>query len=260
MNTHRIAHWFGAALLLGLLAGSATAQFPGNIYLQTPANVVAAGGEVVVRVMTFTGTRRFGAAQFTVTFDPTVLQFLGASLPTTSPLQVSVGSKGGRLALVVTNARGDDDPFGIVPLADLRFRAIGAPASASPLDLTAVAQIALDATPVPTVASDGSVLVTSAAASALASSLGGAPTALAAPLVFEPLVPLQPTAVEQQVAVWFGRPGELVALWRPVLLDGRVAAAKVEVPVPAVLPPECCAPALPSPLGPTPVDASRHGK
>jgi hypothetical protein len=222
------------AVAAACLSGAAMAQFPGDVYLQTPANVVAAGGELALRVNTFTGTQRLGAVQFTLAFDPAVLQFVGSALPADSPLQVSVNSKGGRLGIVVTNAKGVNEPFGVVPLADLRFRAVGQPLATTSLNLTSVAMISLAGGNLTTAAIDGTVLVTSAAAATLAATLPGGAPSLPSPAVVTMANPLVPSRDERNAAEAMGRPGQAVALWRAVPYAGGIAAARVDVVVPTV--------------------------
>lgn len=223
---------------LSLLLASAQAQFPGDIYLPTASNVVATSGELVLRVNTFTGTQRFGAVQFTLQFDPTVLRFIGSAEPTGSPLRVSSTSRDGHLGVVVTNATGVNDPFGVVPLADLRFLAIGQPMASSGLDLTAQAMISLSGTVMATAAVDGSVLVTSSSSAALAATLPDSPPPAPSPLVVTPAAPLVPNESERQRAVAMARPGQRITLWRAVQHGDRIGACQVEVEVAAASPPE----------------------
>ncbi|MCU0866438.1 MAG: hypothetical protein MUC36_21860 [Planctomycetes bacterium] len=223
---------FAATLSLALLAPALRAQFPGDVYLQRPASVVATGGTLAVDVLTFTGTQRFGAARFEVAFDPTVLRFTGGASPTHGPLLTSVQQSRGRLGVVVTNAKGVDNPFGVVKLTQLQFVAIGAPGSTSPLDLTARGAIALNGNSTPSAASDGSVLVTTAAAQSAAAMLEGT-TAPPAPLCVQPEQPLVPTAEEIVAAQNMGRPGQEVPLWRMVPHATGVAAAPLLVMLPA---------------------------
>ena len=221
---------FAFLLATGLVAGPASAQFPGDVYFQKPAEVVATSGQVTVRVLTFTGTQPFGAAHVTLKFDPAVLRAETVSLPASGAVRVSFQQRGGRLVLVPTNAKGTDRLFGIVTLAEITFRAIGAPTSTSPLDLEAVRMLALDHQEIPTRAFDGSVLVTDPDPRLAPSTSVGAPPPRA-PFVVETSSPQPPTVAEHATARAFGRPGQQTHVWRPIIRDGLVAAGRVAVTI-----------------------------
>ncbi len=234
-----------ALLCSALCAPRAAAQFPGDIYLEEANSLVAEQGEVTVRVLTFTGTKRFGAARYELTYDPAVLRFVDATLPPESKLVVSSSPSAGRIGLLSANARGVDRPFGVVTIAELKFRAVGLAGAQSLLDLSAFRQIALDRSNVATNTFDGSVTVTSAQPAMLEPESGTARQ----PRIVASSEPVVPNRDERALASRCGRPGDRVWVWRVVPHAGCLMGLRVPVVVAPV----------PGPIGdaPSPDSAKR---
>lgn len=104
-------------------AGTAQAQFPGDVFVEAPSIASAPGEIVEVSFLAFSGDVPFGAAGIVVSYDRAGLEFLdatrtidGVSMKADASLDTDNG-----LILAAVNGEELDGPLGTVELATLRF-------------------------------------------------------------------------------------------------------------------------------------------
>lgn len=123
--------WISSAWLFVGLAVSARAQFPGDVYFQSPSQVVPFGQTATIAVDLFAGAEVFGALSLDIEFDPAQVEVQSVSAGTTSEVSDGMRSRltAGKLRIAVVNGKSLTSPIGTVNLASVVVRVIAAPGS-----------------------------------------------------------------------------------------------------------------------------------
>jgi len=123
MKLRQLTQVLVSALGIVFVSESAFAQFPGDVYFESPASVVSQGDSVDLEVLFFSGTDVSGVVAFDVVYDPARLELeLTTSPGTTAADTLFVFPEAGRARVVVVNDDSLDQPFGVSGVATLRVR------------------------------------------------------------------------------------------------------------------------------------------
>ena len=130
-------------LLVCVGAPPAFAQFPGDVFFETPVVSVPNGQTADLRLSIFTGASPFGIAQVNLTYDPALLTLESTVLPSVSGengLDLIVENAApGQIKAIVVNGASLIQPTGIVGLVDLRFRATASATAVARINASLVA-------------------------------------------------------------------------------------------------------------------------
>lgn len=149
----RIHSFLFRAALAGLplaaaIGGTAHAQFVGDAFFVDPSVAVMPGAEGAIQVAVFSGTAPVGAVRAAVTYDPAALEIIGIDPVTTGRVTPAVQwrRQDEVLHIVMVNGASLTRPIGTVPLASIRFKALGAINEKTVLTTKAIEILQPDAT------------------------------------------------------------------------------------------------------------------
>jgi hypothetical protein len=130
-----------AIVLGGLLSGllwpdSAAAQFPGDVFFESPSLAAAQGGTATFHVQAFMGTAIYGAAHMDIVYDPSHLTLVSVDVGESPEIGVvtSVVSSG-KVSIVSLNDGSLTAPIGTASLAKVVLRATGSAGTIAPIQI-----------------------------------------------------------------------------------------------------------------------------
>lgn len=203
----------GLAVLLasiGLLPGSAAAQFPGDVFFLEPSVAIPEDGEAELDIGIFTGSIALGAAQYEIGFDEELAELVEVREGPEAGLLLVSRETPGRLGVANLNAASLEEPFATVTAAHIAFRAKAPAGTRIPIAIDVVEVLDAQTRPFSSrVGFSGELVVTSP------SSLAREPSAISSDVT--------PVSEESELGK------RLLSMRRPGAIIGAVDAASGEV-------------------------------
>ena len=134
-----------------LAAGTAHAQFPGDVFVDQPSIIAQPGDTVQVKVQGFSGGIPFGASGAEISFDPALLEIVSIDREEDTGLVEpdALLQEPGRAWVAVVNGQQLDGPVGTVELSTLTFRVSDTASGFVPVTVTHRGYVSTDGTPLP---------------------------------------------------------------------------------------------------------------
>lgn len=112
------------ATLIAFFSYSAHAQFPGDVFFSEPSIAVSSGQKGTLDLEIFTGDKIFGATQFEISYDKSMIQIENITAKNDDfENTISWAEVGSNIGVISVNGVSKSKPFGTIKLATINFQA-----------------------------------------------------------------------------------------------------------------------------------------